>query len=112
MSTETTTTATTTATTTTTTATPPAAIERNNVRWIRDELVPLLAASGKLQPEAAVGGANVVEHIDVQQLSLSESFMLTDCYRIRVTLTTPADTTVASNGSADGVLQLVVKVND
>lgn len=88
---------------TTTTTASPAADEHNNVRWIRDDLIPSLAASGKLQPTVADG--NVVKHVDVEQLSLSESFMLTDCYRIRVTL-------AASNGGADKVLQLVVKVHD
>lgn len=83
-------------------ATQPAAAECNNVRWIHDVLIPRLAAEGKLRDEAQ---SNVVQHVDVQQLSIGDTFMLTLCYKIRVTL-------AAANGfdDDDALLQLVVKV--
>lgn len=95
--------------------------QRDDVAWIRDQLIPTLARDGQLLKHE-IGKANRhnaisqreqqhVKSIDVRCLSMSESFMLSICYKIKVVLSSsgPADVVVADD-SDDELLQLVVKV--
>lgn len=79
--------------------------ERDDIRWILDQLIPILANSGKLLSAPAH-----VKHADVQRLPLSEAFMLTMCYKIRLTLAAGLGIDVGADDD-DQMFQLVVKVN-
>lgn len=76
----------------------PPVVDRDDVHWIKTCLLPLLTDADKLWPNAEAR----VKNVEINQLSLTESFMLTICYKIRVTLST--------NGQDDKIVHLVVKV--
>lgn len=75
---------------------------RDDIQWIRDELIPSLVSSGKL----SVGSdANSTEVRSVEATRLKGAFMLTCCYKVTVQL---IDTT--NENAASSLIKLVVKV--
>lgn len=102
---------------------------RDDVAWIRNELIPSLARDGTFGVNGIAGSATRsrrrqadgkhVKRVDIEQLSLSETFMLTICYKIKVTLMLSGtqnargvndDDDDGDENDGEVVLQLVVKV--
>lgn len=81
--------------------------ERKNAEWIRNTLVPHLVENGKISIGSSKRGA-AVRNIDVTKISLDESTMLTDCYRVQVTLEPKAEH--LKQTELTSVVSLVVKV--
>lgn len=81
--------------------------ERKNAEWIRNTLIPHLVDSGKISIGSSKLG-EAIRNIDVTKISLEESTMLTDCYRVRVTLESEAEN--LKHTEMTSVASLVVKV--
>lgn len=59
--------------------------------WIIDDLMPSLVSTGKIPcdcecDEAKSRGNVVIKNCVVEKLSVKDGFMLTQCYRIRLTI--------------------------
>lgn len=50
------------------------------VRWIRDYLVPTMIESGQF------GAGTVFKSVEIARLSMAETFMLTICHKIKLTV--------------------------
>lgn len=80
----------------------------SNIEWIALHLMPKLVQSGKftLTSDENLSGPNIMEikSYDIKSLSAKDTFMLTQCYKVKVYLTSHIDR------SKEHCFALVVKV--